>query len=252
MDSSNPINGPKAVIPTAGTPAAGNAVTPTPAGESATTSSSASSPSRPGAIFGGELGGQEFLTLLVNQLQNQDPLNPMDSQQFAVQLAQFSQLEQLISINKKLGDSGASGAGSVASMAAFLGQEVVLDGSQLNVTQGQGQNLLLDVPSGTQSVRVDFLDAQGKVAGSKAVQNLEPGKQVIPLKDLTVPDGSYGLRVVSVDSAGHFVELTPKITGTVDGFVVSPEPRLLVGGKEISLDQITEVYRAPGTRNMPA
>ena len=61
-----------------------------------------------------ELGKNEFLQLLVTQLQNQDPMNPMDNQQFIAQLATFSSLEQLISINKgvtALADlSGASDA----------------------------------------------------------------------------------------------------------------------------------------------
>ncbi len=47
-----------------------------------------------------ELGKTEFLELLVTQLQNQDPMNPVDNQQFIAQLATFSSLEQLISINK--------------------------------------------------------------------------------------------------------------------------------------------------------
>jgi flagellar basal-body rod modification protein FlgD len=47
-----------------------------------------------------EIGQTEFLKLLVTQLQNQDPMNPVDNQQFIAQLATFSSLEQLISINK--------------------------------------------------------------------------------------------------------------------------------------------------------
>ncbi len=61
-----------------------------------------------------ELGKDEFLKLLVTQLQNQDPMNPVDNEQFIAQLATFSSLEQLISINKAVtklaGDSGAGGS----------------------------------------------------------------------------------------------------------------------------------------------
>lgn len=49
-----------------------------------------------------EIGQDEFLRLLVTQLQNQDPMNPVDNQQFIAQLANFSSLEQLISINKSV------------------------------------------------------------------------------------------------------------------------------------------------------
>ncbi|MCG8550464.1 MAG: flagellar hook capping protein, partial [Desulfobacterales bacterium] len=48
------------------------------------------------------LGSNEFLTLLVAQLENQNPLDPADTEQFTDQLAQFSQVEQLINVNDKL------------------------------------------------------------------------------------------------------------------------------------------------------
>jgi len=49
-----------------------------------------------------ELGRDQFLTLLVAQLKNQDPLNPMESADFTAQLAQFSSLEQLFGMNESL------------------------------------------------------------------------------------------------------------------------------------------------------
>ena len=50
-----------------------------------------------------KVNADTFLTLLVAQLKNQDPLNPQDGTQFVAQLAQFNSLEQLISINQRLG-----------------------------------------------------------------------------------------------------------------------------------------------------
>jgi flagellar basal-body rod modification protein FlgD len=62
-------------------------------------------PSRTQATGGGlQADTQTFLTLLVTQLKNQDPLNPQDATQFVSQLAQFSSLDQLININRKLGE----------------------------------------------------------------------------------------------------------------------------------------------------
>lgn len=64
-----------------------------------------------------EIGTSQFLQLLVAQLQNQDPLNPVDNQQFISQLATFSSLEQLISINQgitKLAGSGATNSEVIA------------------------------------------------------------------------------------------------------------------------------------------
>jgi flagellar basal-body rod modification protein FlgD len=194
---------------------------------------------------GEEMGQQEFLTLLVNQLQNQDPLSPMDSDEFSVQLAQFSQLEQLIGINEKLDSStpGAAGTGaeSMASMASFLGHNVTLRGNTVDVASGQAGDLLLDLPEGTQSARIDFTDKDGTVVGSKEVAEVQPGTQTVALDGLNVPNGSYTLRVVAVTADGQFQELEPKKGGLVEGFVLEPEPALLVGGETISLEDVVEV-----------
>ena len=189
-----------------------------------------------------ELGQAEFLNLLVEQLKNQDPLNPMDPQAFSSQLAQFSQLERLISIDKKLGDGGLNGANPISSMASYLGNEVVIKDKGMQVEGGKGSNLLVNVPEGTQSVRVDLIDASGAVVGRHTLDDVKGGRQVLPLEGLDVPDGPYDVRVVSVDSEGKFVDLPSKVTGTVEGFVLEPEPMLLVGGEEVALDEVTEVH----------
>jgi len=67
---------------------------------SSSSSSTSSNPSTPGGIVANE---STFLTLLVAQLKNQDPLSPTDSTQFVGELAQFSSLEQLTNINKNVG-----------------------------------------------------------------------------------------------------------------------------------------------------
>jgi flagellar basal-body rod modification protein FlgD len=185
-----------------------------------------------------ELGQQEFLSLLVNQLKNQDPLNPLDSQQFAAQLAQFSSLEQLVSINKKI-DGGSTGG--MSSMASFLGHEVVLAKQAAKVSEGSGPNVFVEIPPGSSSARVDLLNEAGKVVGSKTFTDLKPGRQVLSLSDIGVPDGSYGLSGVAVGRDGQFVKFEPKITGTVEGFVLQPEPALIVGGESIKVEDVVEV-----------
>lgn len=186
------------------------------------------------------VGQQDFLSLLVHQLQNQDPLNPMDSQQFAVQLAQFSQVEQLVAINQKL-DSAGTGSASAGSLAGFLGQEVILDGETLSVRGGKAQNLLVDVPAGTRSIRVDLLNDQGQVVGSKNIDNPKAGEQALSMEGLEVVEGEYGTRIVSVDANGRFSELKGRYSGTVEGFIMGPDPKLIVNGSEVAVSEISEV-----------
>lgn len=86
-----------------------------------------------------QLGQQEFLQLLVAQLQNQDPVNPMDGAQFASQLAQFNSVEQLIGVNQGLNNLAISqdlmGASLTNSMAASLtGKEVRALSDQISLS----------------------------------------------------------------------------------------------------------------------
>jgi len=77
------------------------------------------------AKAGGQVSRDDFMKLLIAQLQNQDPLSPMDNQEFAVQLAQFNSLEQLIGLNEKLDSlTSQQGLASQFNSAALLGKQV--------------------------------------------------------------------------------------------------------------------------------
>ena len=76
------------------------------------------------------LGQSDFLSLLVAQLKNQDPLNPSDPTQFTAQLAQFSQLEQLFNLNSTLaGLTTAQGSSEKLAALSLIGQDVVVAGN---------------------------------------------------------------------------------------------------------------------------
>ncbi len=189
----------------------------------------------------GTLDTQGFLQLLVAQLENQDPLSPMSNEEFAVQLAQFSQLDELIGIREAVqGGGSVDSSNPVGSMASYLGHEVVLNGEQ---PANKNSNVIVNVPPGTQSIRLDLTDESGANAGRFTVEDIESGRNVLSLAQYGLQDGKYDVRVVSVDSGGQFVDLESKVTGTVEGFVLEPEPRLLVGGEEVALDQVTEVQK---------
>ncbi len=208
---------------------------------SAQNSTTASTPALTNKKDRSVVSQDQFLNLLVNQLKNQDPLNPMENDQFAVQLAQFSSLEQLTQINKKIDQSNSSGAQSLAS---YLGNEVAYTDNKVRVTEGKGSNLIMDIPAGTDSVRIDLLDDAGQTVGSQLVEGLSPGNnQVVKLDGLDVSNGSYNTRVVSVGANGRFVNIPAKATGTVEGFMMDPAPKLIVGGEEILVSDVKEVYK---------
>jgi flagellar basal-body rod modification protein FlgD len=83
------------------------------------------------------LGQDAFLTMLVAQLQNQDPLNPMDGTDFSAQLAQFSQLEQLISLNDSMADlAKAYDTNSEGDVVGYIGKQVTGNVDVMNVDEG--------------------------------------------------------------------------------------------------------------------
>lgn len=206
-------------------------------------SQSSASKNSAASLTGGETVTQkEFLSLLVNQLQNQDPMDPMNSDEFAVQLAQFSQVEQLLSINQKLDKLGGTDSSSITSMASFLGHQVVLGDGTAAIKGGKGPNILTTLPEGVQSARIDFLNEAGAVAHTMEITDAKAGKRVVELNNLTAQDGDYSIRVIAVNQSGAFQTIDSKVTGTVEGFVLEPEPKLIIDGAEVSMADIKEVY----------
>jgi len=84
-----------------------------------------------------ELDGEAFLKLLVVQLQNQDPLNPMDNQQFITQMAQLTSLEELQSLNNTA--SSASATGQLGLAASLIGRNVEWTDATGNLQRGTVQ-----------------------------------------------------------------------------------------------------------------
>ena len=184
------------------------------------------------------VGRDEFLKLLITQLKNQDPEAPMDSKEFAVQLAQFTQVEKLVSIDEKLTKQSEN----VGSMAGYLGQQVVLNSSDVVVKGGQGGQLQVQMSQDATNVRIQLLDENGAVVGEKVLNELAKGKQLVSLDGLPVADGTYqiGIKATSRFGAGQF-SVPAAVAGLVSGFIPGPDPKLIVNGREIAVGDIKEV-----------
>ena len=129
-------------------------------------------------------------------------------------------------------------------MASYLGNEVAFSDNLVRVNSGVGSNLAVNIPAGTQSLRVDLLDSEGKVASTINYEgDVVAGQQVLALENVNLADGKYQPRVVSVAANGRFVAIDAKATGTVSGFVMEPEPKLLVGGEEIAMADVSAVFK---------
>lgn len=192
---------------------------------------------------GDEMGQVEFMKLLIAQLKNQDPEAPVDSKEFAVQLAQFTQVEKLTSIEQKLASQNQN---NISSMAGYLGQQVKLNSRDVSVAGGQGGQLEVDLSGATPLVKVDLLDESGKVVGTKTFENLKAGRNVVTLDGLGVKDGKYGFSVSATRPTGTgFYQPVAAVSGLVSGFIPGPDPKLVIGNQEYSVSAVTAVTLPP-------
>ena len=128
------------------------------------------------------LGKNDFLRLLMTQLQNQDPTNPMDSQQFAAQLAQFNTVEQLTNLNTGMTNltntQQSVGQAMTNTMAASLAGKIVKGQSNaLQVTPGQNTDVKFNLSGVAADVKLNITDASGNVVRTVDLKNRSAGDQ---------------------------------------------------------------------------
>lgn len=195
-----------------------------------------------------ELGKDEFLSLLVTQLQYQDPLDPMDNSQFVAQLAQFSSLEQMTNLNSAYADQSAL----IQSMnnnltASFVGQEVVVSNDTFRLSEGDTVKVGAYLNSAAGEVRVEVLDANGQTVRSLHMHNVRAGTQVIEWDGLdaagkAVAEGKYSISVEAVDVAGNEIDAYALIAGKVDSVSFDQGSAYLsVAGTQVPIGTLIQV-----------
>ncbi len=187
-----------------------------------------------------------FLTLLTEQLKNQDPLSPLDSTQFVDQLVQFSGVEQQINQNKNLESLITLNASNSATAAVgFIGKEVDVLNTTAPLANGNAQ-WSYATQSDAASVSILVKDANGKVV-FKADGNTATGTHTFNWDGrdnvgTLLADGNYDLEVSALDNDGNLVSTSVTTTRVITGADFSgTEPALLVGNDRISFASILAV-----------
>jgi flagellar basal-body rod modification protein FlgD len=194
----------------------------------------------------------DFLKLLIAQLQNQDPLQPMDNQQFAVQLATFNSLEQLIGINDKLGSlQTVQGATNQFNAASLIGKEVASNGNTLSLQSSGPARISYQLGANASRVVVNVQDSSGAL-----VRQINGGAQGVGDQSVlwdgkdsagrAAPAGVYNFEINAFDLNGKQVQASGRIKGTVTAVnFAGSQPVLELGGIEVPLSAVTSV-RTPG------
>lgn len=215
-----------------------------------------------------EVGQDNFLTMLVAQLENQDPLNPQDSADFAAQLAQFSSVEQLVAMRAGIDELVASAATPPAELdrpaatsldpTNLVGKEVTVFGSQIEVN-AQGTPVSMDFRSIDAALEADVVirNAEGYIVHEESIlprtadgdeTYLPPGDHVYRFdpRDENLPEGVYSIEFTAKGSGDEDVTLLPMIQGLVTGAVLAGEPSIRMGNRIFSVQDVLEV-RLPGS-----
>lgn len=163
----------------------------------------------------------QFLNLLVAQLKNQDPLEPLDANEFTAQLVQFASVEQQIQSNANLEKLLTVQQNSqVATMVNYLDKVIEAKGQSFNMLNNQamftytlGQNVRENV--------ITISDASGKTVFT-AEGSLDSGKHTVGWDGLKndgtqAPDGEYKVTVSAKDENGDLVEVQHTVFGLVTG-----------------------------------
>lgn len=196
------------------------------------------------------MGSNDFMTLLLTQLRHQDPMNPMQPHEFAAQLASFSSVEQLASLNQAMTAQQQSldltaALSKTSFSASLVGRSVLAQGNRVAVTAESRGSLTADVAgSGGQGV-LRVYDSQGHEVARKALGELAGGRQTIELPEGLAP-GTYTCRLEVTDADGGSVGVTTYVSGMVDRVLFGENSIVLrVNGVDVPLDALVEIGPLP-------
>ncbi|MGZ9097038.1 MAG: flagellar hook assembly protein FlgD [Micavibrio sp.] len=188
----------------------------------------------------------QFLTLLTTQLQNQDPLSPMDSTEFTNQLVQFSQVEQSINTNQKLDDLLSLQLGSISSVAlGYVGMDISYVSAEMNYNGSKPVDINYSLTSNATTVKINIYNEQGQVVRTiDAPKTVGAQKITWDGKDNngnTSPEGTYSVKIDALDKDNAAMKVSSVVSGNVRGIESqNGVVYLLVGERAVSLGSVIQ------------
>ncbi len=216
-------------------------------------SSSASSSQSPAVSSNNTLNESDFLQMLVTELQNQDPTNPLQSTDLAAQLAQFSSVSELQTLNQSVQNSTNANLVMTQSIsntmaATLIGKQVEVNTSTIGYDGSTQPTIGFDLSGSAADVQVKIMSASGSVVRTidEGAMPSGTGKVVWDGKDdngNTLPAGNYTYSVSATDSQGNSVSSSTYLLGTVQGVKFdSSGPSLLVNGSQVAFSDVQEIF----------
>jgi flagellar basal-body rod modification protein FlgD len=189
---------------------------------------------------------QSFLQLLTTQLQNQNPLSPLDTNQFTQQLVEFAGVQQQINTNDSLATLVSLQQTAQSSQALqFVGKTAVVKGSTATLTSSKAE-WEFNIPSAS-TIHVTIANSSGATVYSNDFTATAGNNQVFGWNGLgsdgtQQPDGNYTLTATAKDSTGNNVAVTTSVAGVVSSVDLTQSPPLLtIGGQTFTVNQVESI-----------
>lgn len=191
-----------------------------------------------------------FLQLLTTQLKNQDPLSPMDTNQFTQQLVEFAGVEQQMKTNTTLSTLVSLQQSAQTTQAlSLVGATVVVKGNTAQLANGKATWSLNSSQPATATITVT---APSGVTAYTATGAVNAGTQTFNWNGIgndgtQWPAGNYTLTATAVSASGQSVPISAQVEGTVSSVDLTQTPPVLsMGGQNYTIDQIQRIV-APGS-----
>jgi flagellar basal-body rod modification protein FlgD len=211
-------------------------------------SSGTSSAAATNALANTQIAGnfQSFLQLLTTQLQNQNPLSPLDTNQFTQQLVEFAGVQQQINTNDSLATLVSLQQTAQSTQAlGFVGKTAVVKGNTAAMTNSEAA-WQLNVPTAS-TVNISIANSSGQTVFSNSFAANAGNNQTFNWNGLgndgtQFPDGNYTLTATAKDSTGNTVAITTQVEGVVNSVDLTQSPPLLsIGGQTFTVNQVQSI-----------
>ncbi len=201
------------------------------------------------AVGSDKMDKDAFMKLMLAQMKNQDPTNPLKSHEMAAQLAQFSQLEQLQNVNTTLETMQTNQKPTETYQSLnFIGKSVAGDAARVYRTKGdRDHDFTFTLPDAAKEAVIKVRNAQGDYVREVKLQNLKAGENRWTWNgkndsDMTTPVGDYQFVIEAKNSSDQKLAVKTDFNGTITGVNYTPEgPVLLVGNQSVKLKDVRKI-----------
>ncbi|QJB57225.1 flagellar hook capping FlgD N-terminal domain-containing protein [Pseudodesulfovibrio sp. zrk46] len=193
------------------------------------------------------LTSEDFLTLLVTELEYQDPTDPMDNTEMVNQLTQYSQLDELTALNEGMQEI----VDAVSTMTAsngldYLGKEIEADGSTIVKSDNDISTMYFELEEDAASVTCNIYDSDGSIVATETFDDVSSGTNAFTWDGYDyngdeMDDGQYTVLLTAYDSDGEELDVSTTTTGTVTGVASTDEGVILTleDGRTVNMVDVT-------------